>query len=668
MGSTTLDVSGDRGPAAEGSPQRRERRGNGRAWAARVRPRLPVFLLPAVTAAAYVTLGWSRRWTLDDAFINYRVVKQIEAGNGPVFNAGERVEVATSTAWLVILTIGDLLSPLSIEWTAVVLQLAFGTAGILFGVAGAVRLAELHRGPGSTGAELRRGLGATGWVVPVGAIGFLAVKVSWDFATGGLENSLGMAWMGGTFWAVVVLCLLDVPSRRRLLATAVLVGFGVVVRPDFAPFCAGLALPLGLVAWRRGRVRGLLAIGAAAAALPVAVQLFRMGYYAQLVPNTLHAKSSSLSWWDQGWVYLAEFAGSYLLVVPVAATIVWLALQWREDAAAPDGGASPLAWRAVVVGVELGAVAHVIGVVRVGGDYMHGRLLLPAWFALLLPVFAVRVGGELRSRLAMLPVAAIGAWALVAATTLRPAVGTLFNDSAAEHFSARELEQLGVGDGPRGIIDVRQTVVDPSRVPHPVEADDYMESAIVYRLPPDIDGAWYDPRRYAPHWGGGLPTHPSVPDTVVPVYILGVAGYVTPLDVWVYDRLGLADPIVARAELDGRGTAGHEKLLGPPWVAAAFVNTRFPIRDPATFASIDRLVWTWSATGTPHEVDEDSFAADRRAARAALDCGELDELVHDTRAPLDAKRFLGNIVDAVRLHDVSIPVDPHEARDRFCGT
>ena len=659
---TTLDIAGDRAPAAEGSPQRRERRSRGRAWTVRVRSRLPVFLLPVAMAVAYVVLGWSRRWTLDDAFINYRVVKQIEAGNGPVFNTGERVEVATSTAWLVILTIGDLLSPLSIEWTALVLQLAFGVAGLLLGMAGALRL-----------ADLRRGTGSTGWVVPVGAAAFFALKVSWDFATGGLENGMGMAWMGGSFWAVVVACCLDASSddgtlsRRRLRATAVLVGLGVLVRPDFAPFCAGLALPLGVVAWHRDRVRGLLSVGVAAAALPLAVQVFRMGYYAQLVPNTLHAKSSSLSWWDQGWVYLGEFAGSYLLVVPVAAAVVWLGALWWGDAPPTGGdGASLQAWRTLVVGVELGAAAHVLGVVRVGGDYMHGRLLLPAWFALLLPVFAVRAS-ELRSRRSSVPSIVIGVWAVAAAATLRQAFGTLFNESATEHFSARQIEGLGIDDsGSRGIVDVRHTAADPHGS-HPVEADDYLDGMFPHDVPPDLDGDWYDPRRYAPGWGGGLPVHPSVNATVVPAYMLGVAGYVTPLDIWVYDRLGLADPIVARAELDGRGTAGHEKMLSSPWVAAAFVSPRYEVRDPRTFAPIDPLVWTWTATGVPREVDAASFAADRRAARRALDCGGLSELVHDTRAPLDAKRFLGNIVDAVRLHDVSIPVDPHEARDRFCG-
>jgi hypothetical protein len=153
---------------------------------------------------------------------------------------------------------------------------------------------------------------------------------------------------------------------------------------------------------------------------------------------------------------------------------------------------------------------------------------------------------------------------------------------------------------------------------------------------------------------------------VSPEYVLGAASCALPLDVWVYDRLGLADPVVARAELDHRGTAGHEKLLGPAWIAAAFVDPRSPIGAPEGFAALSGLAWTWTGTTVPLTVDTDTFAADRQAAAEALDCGELGELIHDARAPLSPERFLGNIVDAVRLHDLAVPVDPHEAQARIC--
>src|ERR1044071_6359558 len=60
----------------------------------------------AAPVAFVVVLGWTHRWVEEDAFINFRIVDQIRAGHGPVFNVGQRVEVATSTLWLAILTVG----------------------------------------------------------------------------------------------------------------------------------------------------------------------------------------------------------------------------------------------------------------------------------------------------------------------------------------------------------------------------------------------------------------------------------------------------------------------------------------------------------------------------------------------------------------------------------
>jgi arabinofuranosyltransferase len=41
----------------------------------------------------------------DDALINIRVVRQLLAGNGPVFNIGERVEVGTSPLWIYLVSL-----------------------------------------------------------------------------------------------------------------------------------------------------------------------------------------------------------------------------------------------------------------------------------------------------------------------------------------------------------------------------------------------------------------------------------------------------------------------------------------------------------------------------------------------------------------------------------
>jgi arabinofuranosyltransferase len=641
------------------SPARLSARSRATATAAR---RIPWAGLPRTLAVvAFLAAGWSRRWTSDDAFINFRVIKQIEAGHGPVYNAGERVEVATSTLWLAILTVVDVFTPIRLEWAAVLTQLALGAAGVAFGMAGAVRLARLRR------PDPRPDV-AGGPIVPLGAAAYLAVAATWDYATGGLENSLGLAWLGGTFWAVTVLVDRSAagdPGRRRLLATALLVGLGVLVRPDFVVYSAGFALPVAVVAWRHGRARCLVGVAAAAGALPLVVQVFRMGYYAQLVPNTLHTKESGMAWWGQGWRYLADLFTTYGLVVPVAGAAAWLALAWLGpvDRSGPTGRRRD--WRLVVGGVEGAAVLHALGVVRVGGDYMHGRLLLAAWFALLLPVLAVPLG-DLRPRCHAAIAVAIGAWALAAALWSRPVEGTLFNATAVGRAPPGALRNVGASP-PLGIIDMRSIAVsDSHEVRHPVEWDDY-EFAHASGGAERGDRRQYLPGVFVAGWGLAYPTAPHIDAMVVPGYTLGARGYAEDLDVWVYDRLGLADPVVARAELVERGTAGHEKVLGPPWVAAAWVDPGITVDDPAAFAALSPLALTWSGTAPPDQVDADEFADDREAAYDALQCGELLELVHDVRAPLSPQRFVGNIFDSVRLHPLRVPADPDAARARFCG-
>ena len=55
-------------------------------------------VLWAVPIVVVVVMAAAKRWTFDDGFIYFRTVDQILAGNGPVFNAGERVESFTSPA------------------------------------------------------------------------------------------------------------------------------------------------------------------------------------------------------------------------------------------------------------------------------------------------------------------------------------------------------------------------------------------------------------------------------------------------------------------------------------------------------------------------------------------------------------------------------------------
>src|ERR1700690_3611070 len=119
------------------------------------RGRRLVLVAPAFLPAFMIAVGgWSHRWMDEDAFINFRIVDQIFAGHGPVFNAGERVEAATSPLWLFILVVGRALfgAFASIEWIALMAGLIASVAAFAIG-AHAARVR--HRG-------------AEGVVMPVG--------------------------------------------------------------------------------------------------------------------------------------------------------------------------------------------------------------------------------------------------------------------------------------------------------------------------------------------------------------------------------------------------------------------------------------------------------------------------------------------------------------------
>ena len=82
----------------------------------------------------------------------------------------------------------------------------------------------------------------------------------------------------------------------------------------------GIALVLVFLAPLSWRMR--VGVVLCAAVLPVGYQIFRMGYYALLVPNPAVAKDASGSKWHQGFIYLGNLFGPYTLVLPVIMAIL----------------------------------------------------------------------------------------------------------------------------------------------------------------------------------------------------------------------------------------------------------------------------------------------------------------------------------------------------------
>ncbi len=137
---------------------------------------------------------------------------------------------------------------------------------------------------------------------------------------------------------------------------------------------------------------------------------------------------------------------------------------------------------------------------------------------------------------------------------------------------------------------------------------------------------------------------------------IGVTGYSVDLDVFVIDRLGLADPVTARFVVEEAGFIGHEKPIPQAWLAAR-ISTE-PV-DPALLGGdgFATTLFTSSAGSWDDDVE---------AARAAWECPPLRELRDATREPFTVGRAWRNLWRAPRLTRVEVDPDPHEALADLC--
>ncbi|MDF2823780.1 MAG: aftB, partial [Mycobacterium sp.] len=134
--------------------------------------RISLWLSVIVAAGLFAWGAWQRRWIADDGLIVLRTVRNLLAGNGPVFNAGERVESNTSTLWTYLTYLGSVVGgPVRLEYVVLTLALVLSVAGVVLVMLGTARLYA----PSLQG---RRAL-----LLPAGVLVYIAIPPARDFAT-----------------------------------------------------------------------------------------------------------------------------------------------------------------------------------------------------------------------------------------------------------------------------------------------------------------------------------------------------------------------------------------------------------------------------------------------------------------------------------------------------
>ncbi|WP_305848710.1 flagellar motor control protein ZomB [Mycobacterium sp. DL440] len=606
--------------------------------------RVSLWVSVVVVAGLFGWGAWQRRWIADDGLIVLRTVRNLMAGNGPVFNAGERIEANTSTVWTYLVALGAWLGgPVRMEYVALAFALTLSVLGVVLAMLGTGRLYA----PSLQG---RRAL-----LLPAGALVYIAVPPARDFATSGLENGLVLAYLGLLWWMLVCWsqALRAAPAPRRGTpkaapnpasskyfegALAALAGLSVLIRPELA-LIGGGALVMMLIAARGWRRRVLIVV--AGGLLPVAYQIFRMGYYGLLVPGTAVAKDASGSKWSQGLTYLANFNHPYLLWVPVlllaalgAVLLTTRTRPWWVRHQVPRGygwlARTVQSPAAVVLFMFASGMLQGIYWVRQGGDFMHGRVLLTPLFCLLMPV-------------AVIPVVLPDGTRFTRETGYLLAAATSVLWASVVGWSIWAANSSGLGaDGTRvtytGIVDERRFYSQATGHAHPLTAADYLDyprmRAVLTAINNTPDGALLLPSGNYDQWDV-VPAYPPPPDltpearraleTPHTVFFtnMGMLGMNVGLDVRVIDQIGLTNPLAMHTQRLTDGRIGHDKNLFPDWAVAEgpFLKTK-----------------QW----IPPYLDEDWISQ----AKAALDCPATESMLNSVRGEMNPRRFLSNLAHA----------------------
>ncbi|MDH3022375.1 flagellar motor control protein ZomB [Gordonia alkanivorans] len=638
------------------------------------------FLIGAVAVSTFFAIGaWQRRWIADDGLIVLRTLRNLFAGNGPVFNAGERVEANTSTAWTYLLWFWAWVTDGQLEYVALWVALVCSVAAIPIAMYGSARLYGNRLG----------GITGDGWtlLLPFGAIIYIAIPPARDFATSGLENGLCI------FWAAVLWCQLVAWARRgpqstrkasaATLALAFTAGLAPLIRPELTVF-GGLVLVLVFFAPLGWKMR--LGVAVVAGALPVGYQIFRMGYYALLVPNPAVAKDASGAKWEQGFAYLTNLFGPYILVLPVvmavvAGVILIVGARLRADAGASTADTDrsrPAALSArlqsstaVVTVVAVAGLVLIVYWIRQGGDFMHGRVLLVPLFVTLLPLMVVpltvpaHLGAAFGRRRAVEksvidddpePVEVSPAERRRTRVGLAGAVAmaglwiTVLVWGISTH--ANVLPNAGIDIGRSGIVDERRFYVTNMGNENPVTAEDYLAYPRMSAMVEKIDkyredgGVILPSFNYDEWYVAQLPAvMPRGAERKVTVYFLnlGMTSMNAPLDVRVIDQMGLAYPLAAHTERLEDGRIGHDKILPSEWVVAeAGAYPRKPV--------------------LPGYLDEDLV----RQAQVALQCPETKDRFASFEGPWSFTRFKHNLKQAFTFNSYRIQREPEYEIAR-CG-
>lgn len=320
---------------------------------------LPLYLTSAMLFIRILQYSW----VTDDAFITFRSVMNFVAGDGPVFNVGERVQSFTHPLWFLMLSLGGWLD-LNLYFFSIFLGLGFSLLTIIYLIRQSRRRDELN-----------------GWLGPVLGLGLLASSEAFvSFGTSGLENA-------ATYFLITAAIVASLKPSQRVLFYF-LVALALLNRLDSVFFLAPFLAYVTYADWKDGKLQ-LQAI--LVGFLPLILwHAFSLVYYGFLFPNTKYAKVGGRPFLEN-----ATFGIQYLADSAQAEAHVWFAVLFLSVLFILPNRIRLFSFRdhrlaaLLLAGMYL-QVAYVVLIA--GGDFMRGRFLTIVTLGAATAMLNLRIG------------------------------------------------------------------------------------------------------------------------------------------------------------------------------------------------------------------------------------------------------------------------------------
>jgi len=452
-------------------------------------------------------------WVSEDAFITMRHIDNFLSGHGPIFNIRQRVEGYTHALWFYIVSLLRAIG-LSPKGAMVVPGIIFSGLFLYFLFFRFARDKE----SGTPSLNLS------------GAV-LIGISCFIDFGTSGLETAL-------SYFLLVIFAIqikrelyLKKPFFFGLISTLLILN-----RPDFGIFFIfSILLFIYEIIKKNSDLKNLLKFLSIPLIILSIYEIFRMGYYGAIFPNPFYAKSGSSSYFSQGFKYLADLLKGSAFSLIILFSLFIFFIQKKSDK-------EKLSWRYTLF---IAGILHAFFVIRGGGDFMHGRFLLPTVILLTLSSSGLfdrfLSKGKIRKISALVLIVAL----FLISRTIIP------------------LQKRGGKGFINGISDERFSFYHGRIIP----VKDIFNDEIIFMWKTIGKNYNYLSKR-------------SRSKLTIAYNTVGYIGYYSGQRVTVIDKLGLTDPIIARIKLKKRGRPGHEKSAPFGYLIyrkLTFGETPFPV-------------------------------------------------------------------------------------------